>query len=142
MAEPGRWMLYGANGYTGRLIIEEALKRGHRPLLAGRSAGPIEALAEETGLDHVVVDLGDPLALRESLSDIHTVLHAAGPFSATSQPMEAAALETGTHYLDITGEIAVYVLLLRVCFPWAVIEGVHNSIAVAIDVSRDTHCAI
>lgn len=113
MAEPGRWMLYGANGYTGRLIIEEALKRGHRPLLAGRSAGPIEALAEETGLDHVVVDLGDPLALRESLSDIHTVLHAAGPFSATSEPMVAAALETGTHYLDITGEIGVFEATFR-----------------------------
>ena len=56
MAETGRWMLYGANGYTGRLIIEEALKRGHRPVLAGRSSESIGALAKETGLDSVVVD--------------------------------------------------------------------------------------
>ncbi|MDT7790418.1 MAG: hypothetical protein QOF58_8837, partial [Pseudonocardiales bacterium] len=31
------WMVYGANGYTGRLIAELAVKRGERPILAGRS---------------------------------------------------------------------------------------------------------
>ena len=102
------WMLYGANGYTGRLIINEAMARGHRPLLAGRSREPLEALAAETGLDHLVVSLGDSAALKASLKDVHTVLHAAGPFSATSDPMVSAALETGTHYLDITGEIGVF----------------------------------
>ncbi|MEC9071835.1 MAG: saccharopine dehydrogenase NADP-binding domain-containing protein, partial [Myxococcota bacterium] len=113
MAEPGRWMLYGANGYTGRLIIEESLKRGLRPVLAGRSAEPIEALARETGLDHRVFDLGDPSTVEDALADIHTVLHAAGPFSATSAPMVDAALKTQTHYLDITGEIAVFEATFR-----------------------------
>ena len=32
------WMIYGANGYTGPLLAEEAVRRGHRPILAGRSA--------------------------------------------------------------------------------------------------------
>ena len=32
-----RWMLYGANGYTGRLIVAEALARGMTPVLAGRN---------------------------------------------------------------------------------------------------------
>ena len=32
------WMIYGATGYTGQLVAQEAVKRGHKPLLAGRSA--------------------------------------------------------------------------------------------------------
>ena len=40
-----QWMIYGANGYTGRLVAAEARRQGLRPVLAGRRAGPIEALA-------------------------------------------------------------------------------------------------
>ena len=40
------WMIYGANGYTGRLVAAEARRRGLRPVLAGRRAGPIEAVLE------------------------------------------------------------------------------------------------
>ena len=36
-------LIYGANGYTGRLIVEEAYRRGLRPIIAGRSAESIEA---------------------------------------------------------------------------------------------------
>ena len=54
-----RWMLYGANGYTGRLIVAEAQARGLSPVLAGRNRAAIEALASETGLEHCVFDLDD-----------------------------------------------------------------------------------
>ena len=40
-----RWMIYGAYGYSGALLAEEAVKRGHRPLLAGRSAAKLAPLA-------------------------------------------------------------------------------------------------
>ena len=51
------WMIYGANGYTGRLVAAEAKRRGQNPLLAGRRAGPIEKLATELGLRARVFDL-------------------------------------------------------------------------------------
>ncbi|HRI11206.1 MAG TPA: hypothetical protein PKW35_25485, partial [Nannocystaceae bacterium] len=63
MSQAPRWMLYGANGYTGRIIAAEALRRGMRPVLAGRSAAPIHALAAELGLEARVIGLGDPDAL-------------------------------------------------------------------------------
>ena len=44
-------MIYGANGYTGELIAREAVKRGMRPILAGRSREKIEPLARELGLE-------------------------------------------------------------------------------------------
>ena len=103
-----KWMIYGANGYTGRLIVKEALKRGLQPILAGRSREAIEAIAAESDLDSRVFELGDSLATVEGLKDVSVVLHCAGPFSATSQQMIEACLKTNCHYLDITGEISVF----------------------------------
>ena len=101
-------MIYGANGYTGKLIAKEARKRGMKPILAGRNAESIEAFAAETGFDFLVFDLDDAAAVNEALQGISIVLHCAGPFSATSQPMIEACLRNGCHYLDITGEISVF----------------------------------
>lgn len=103
-----KWMIYGANGYTGRLIVREAQKRGMRPILAGRKRGAIEAMATETGFDGCVFGLDDRQATMRGLKGVSIVLHCAGPFSATSQQMIEACLETHCHYLDITGEISVF----------------------------------
>ncbi|MCA1799541.1 MAG: saccharopine dehydrogenase NADP-binding domain-containing protein [Xanthomonadaceae bacterium] len=101
-------VIYGSYGYTGRLVVAEAIARGHRPLLAGRDPARLGAQATEAGLPHTVVDLGDPEALRRLLSPAVVALHCAGPFVHTSRPLVDACLATGTHYLDITGEIAVF----------------------------------
>lgn len=103
-----KWMIYGANGYTGRLIANQARKEGLKPVLAGRNRESIAALATETGFDSRVFALEDTSALLKAIKDVSVVLHCAGPFSATSQPMIEACLKTGTHYLDITGEISVF----------------------------------
>jgi len=102
------FLLYGAYGYTGRLIADLAVARGLRLTLAGRDAGKLAAVAGPLGLDAVPLALDDPAALDAALADVPLVLHAAGPFSATSVPMVEACLRTGTHYLDVTGEIAVF----------------------------------
>lgn len=102
------FLLYGANGYTGRLIVEEALKRGMKPILAGRNEGEIKALATDSGLDYRVFDLSDTAALEAALSDVPLVLHAAGPFVHTAKPMMEACLRKGVHYLDITGEVRIF----------------------------------
>ena len=103
-----KWMVYGANGYTGRLIVEEAARRGLRPILAGRNASAIEPLAKQLKLPVRAFALDNPVAVRAGLKDIGLVLHCAGPFSATSAPMVEACLDVGAHYLDITGEIDIF----------------------------------
>jgi short subunit dehydrogenase-like uncharacterized protein len=103
-------MIYGANGYTGELIAREAKKRGLSPVLAGRNAEKIAVLAQELGLESRVFGLDDPAALAGQLHGIGLVLHCAGPFSATAAPMMEACLRAKAHYLDITGEIAVFEL--------------------------------
>jgi short subunit dehydrogenase-like uncharacterized protein len=104
------FMIYGANGYTGQLLAEEAVKRGHRPTLCGRSAAKVAPLAERLGLPHRVAALDDPSALRRALAGMALVLHAAGPFVHTAEPMLRACLDVRAHYLDITGEIPAFQL--------------------------------
>jgi short subunit dehydrogenase-like uncharacterized protein len=103
-----KWLIYGANGYTGKLIAEEAARRGLKPILAGRNAGAIEPLAKKLKLPVRAFALDTPSAVRAGLKDVGLVLHCAGPFSATCAPMLEGCLDVGAHYLDITGEIDVF----------------------------------
>jgi len=102
------WTLYGANGYTGRLIVAEAVARGHRPVLAGRNAAALRAMGAQYGLPVRAFALDDANVVRQAFKGQDLVLHCAGPFSATSAPVLDACLATKAHYLDITGEIDVF----------------------------------
>ncbi len=101
-------VIYGAYGFTGRLITEELLRIGHRPLLSGRNAAKLGELAQKLNLSYTPVDLDNRVDLHQLLAGSKVVIHAAGPFSATAQPMIDACLVTKTHYIDITGEWQVY----------------------------------
>ena len=103
-----QWLLYGANGYTGRLIAAEAARRGLQPVLAGRNAQALQALGRELRLPVRAFGLADAGVVAGGLQDVSLVLHCAGPFSATCAPMLAGCMEAGAHYLDITGEIDVF----------------------------------
>ena len=106
------WMIYGAYGYTGRLVAALAAERGELPVIAGRDEGRLRRLGEMFELEHRRLDLADPTALAQALDGIDVVAHCAGPFSATAAPMVDACLATRTHYLDITGEIDVFETVL------------------------------
>ncbi|CUS49247.1 MAG: COG3268 family uncharacterized protein [Idiomarinaceae bacterium HL-53] len=104
-----KWMIYGAYGYTGELITHHAKKMGYQPILAGRSEEKTRELAERTHLEYRVFDL-EPEDIIEHLKDVDLVVHCAGPFEITAEPMMRACIEASTHYLDITGEISVFEL--------------------------------
>ncbi len=102
------WLLYGANGYSGERAARAAKMSGRRPILAGRNEQAVRALAEELDLPYRAFALDDVDQVREQLWDISVVVHAAGPFSATSEPMIKACVASGVHYTDITGEVSVF----------------------------------
>lgn len=101
-------LLYGSYGYTGRLVAREAIDRGLRPLLAGRDGAKLAAQAGELGLPARRFALDDRDALEGALEEVPLVLHCAGPFQHTFRPVVEACLRTGTHYVDVTGEIGVF----------------------------------
>jgi short subunit dehydrogenase-like uncharacterized protein len=100
-------MIYGANGYTGRLIARCAVERGLRPTLAGRNHQAITALAAELDCPAATFSLEQPDRIAEHLRGHAAVMHCAGPFSQTARQMMDACIAAGADYLDITGEIDV-----------------------------------
>jgi len=100
-------LIYGAYGYSGRQIVAAAMRRGLRPIVAGRDARQVAAVGEEFRLPYRSFALGDAAQLSTGLAGVGVVLHCAGPFSATAAPMLDACLAQRAHYLDITGEYGV-----------------------------------
>jgi len=107
------FLLYGANGYTGELIARYALQYNLQPILAGRREDALKPLAAKLNMDYRVIDLNDTTALLTALKEVKVVVHAAGPFQYTARQMIDACLQTGTHYLDINGDISVFEMLKR-----------------------------
>ncbi len=102
------FLIYGCYGYTGTIVAREAVRRGLKPLLAGRRAGKVAKLANELDLEAATVALDQSEALDEILGQVPLVLNCAGPYTYTAAPMVQACLRTGTHYMDVTGEIDVF----------------------------------
>jgi len=105
---PSTFLLYGATGFTGQEIARLAVQQGLKLIVAGRNAVQLEKLANELGVEYRAFDLSDPQKIEAAIKDVTVVLHCAGPFIHTYRPMVEACLKTGTHYLDLTGEIPVY----------------------------------
>jgi short subunit dehydrogenase-like uncharacterized protein len=104
----GRLLIYGASGFTGRLLAERARDCSVDTILAGRNRGRLEHIAQVSGLPYRVLGLVDRSDLDAGLRDIAVVINAAGPFVSTARPMLEACLRTGTHYLDVSGELPVF----------------------------------
>lgn len=96
-------LIYGATGYTGELIVAEALRRNLAPIVAGRDSAKVAAVGSRTGLATRTFSVDAP-----DLSGVTVLLNVAGPFSRTARPLVDACLRAGVHYLDVTGEIAVF----------------------------------
>ncbi|MFP9061166.1 saccharopine dehydrogenase family protein [Natrialbaceae archaeon A-chndr2] len=101
-------LIYGAYGYTGSLIVDEAVARGGSPVVAGRDGERLRDVATEHELESRVFDLERGRAIERALDGIDVVCNCAGPFVETAAPLVEACLETGTDYLDITGEFQVF----------------------------------
>jgi short subunit dehydrogenase-like uncharacterized protein len=104
MTEPV-FAIYGATGHTGRLVAAELRSRGKSMVLAGRDATALQAAADEFGAPAQLAPLDDPAALRELAESATVLIHCAGPFSVTGEPVAAAAAAAGCHYLDHAVEV-------------------------------------
>ena len=104
--QTGPIAVYGATGYTGRLVVAELAAADLDFVISGRNPTKLEALREELSLDApaVTARVDDPASLRALLGDSPVLINCAGPFVRFGEPVLAAAVETGTHYLDTTGE--------------------------------------
>jgi short subunit dehydrogenase-like uncharacterized protein len=97
-------VLFGATGVTGTLTAEylAANAGGARIALAGRNREKLEKL--DTGLPLLQADVEDPDSLREMAAAARVVITTVGPYIKYGEPLVAACAETGTDYVDLTGE--------------------------------------
>lgn len=100
-----RTLVYGAYGYTGERIAREAVDRDLDIVVAGRNGTKTRGLGIELGVESRVFE---PDGARSHLDAVDVVLNCAGPFTRTADPLVEACLDTGTAYLDITGELPVF----------------------------------
>jgi short subunit dehydrogenase-like uncharacterized protein len=104
---PARTVLFGATGYTGRLVAEAMVERGLRPVLAARGREALDALASELGgLETAVADVSQPASVRALVEQGDVLVTTVGPFARWGEAAAQAASSAGAHYIDSTGEPA------------------------------------
>ncbi|MFE9006730.1 saccharopine dehydrogenase family protein [Streptomyces sp. NPDC007875] len=108
MSATPRLLVYGATGYTGKLVAEHAKESGLDVVAAGRNQERVKALGEELGVASRAFTVDDPALLRDALDGITVVLNVAGPFHRTAAPLMDACIDKGVHYLDTTAEYDVF----------------------------------
>ena len=106
MSDPVSVVVYGASGYTGRLVCAELQRAGTSFAVSGRDKQKLDALVASLGqpIETIVAPLDDAAALARMASRGKVVLDCAGPFVRWGKPVQDAALAAGHHFLDITGE--------------------------------------
>ncbi|KAJ5273171.1 NAD(P)-binding protein [Penicillium angulare] len=101
-------LIYGATGYTGHIISERAKSIGLDFAIAGRTESTLKDLASRLQVPYYVSDLHENSILDSILKDTLVILNCAGPYLPTAKPLLEACIRSGTHYLDISAEIASY----------------------------------
>ena len=97
--------VFGAYGHTGRFVVAELCRRGHRPVLCGRDAAAFASLAEAyPALPQRQASIDDAVSLDRAFAATKAVVNCAGPFLDTGAPVIEAALRARIHYLDLTAE--------------------------------------
>jgi len=100
-----RIVVFGATGYTGDLVSRALVERGARPVLAARNEARVRTRAEELGgLEWAVADVSRPESVRALVERGDVLVATVGPFARWGEPAVQAAIATGAHYLDSTGE--------------------------------------
>ncbi|WP_045878165.1 saccharopine dehydrogenase NADP-binding domain-containing protein [Pseudofrankia sp. DC12] len=101
----GRIVVFGATGYTGRLVTAELVAAGHRPVVAGRDRARVDALRARHGdLPGALADAADADSVRRLVGPGDVLVATVGPFSRFGRPAVDAAIVAGAHYLDSSGE--------------------------------------
>lgn len=109
MARPYDVILYGATGFTGRQTaawFAAHAPAGLRWAIAGRSREKLAQVASELGqaVDLIAADSADPASVDAMAAQTGVLLSTAGPFARLGDPVVAACVAHGVHYVDITGE--------------------------------------
>ena len=111
MSNERKVLVYGASGYTGKLVAESLAQRNIPFYMAGRTQSRLEDALKIVEERHgapvdaeIVVASNSPEELRPLFDQVDVVINVSGPFMQLGWPIVETALECNCHYLDTTGE--------------------------------------
>lgn len=110
MNTKNKLLIYGAAGYTGKIIAARAKELGLDFEIAGREYDKISQQAQELNVAFHVFGVDEVDAWKKALGTTKVLINAAGPFAFTAEQAMNACLQNGTHYLDISAELDTYQL--------------------------------
>jgi short subunit dehydrogenase-like uncharacterized protein len=99
-----RIIIFGATGFTGRLLAQRLAAQGASPVLAGRSEASLRELAEPLGLEWQLADALRQNSVFALLEPGDVLVSTVGPFVKWGEPAVRAAIAAKGIYLDSTGE--------------------------------------
>lgn len=108
MSQKKKMLLYGATGYTGKIIAERARELNIDFEIAGRDKNKLRSLSNELNVGYHVFDVHDRSSWQIALADKQVLINAAGPYASTAKHAMEACLKAGVHYLDISAELDSY----------------------------------
>jgi short subunit dehydrogenase-like uncharacterized protein len=91
-------LIYGAAGYMGQLFLKTIKNKGFDIVLGARTSFAAEYPVRQFSLDN-------PSLILDNLKDVKLVINLAGPFSKTNKQLVEACIKSGSHYIDIAGEM-------------------------------------
>jgi short subunit dehydrogenase-like uncharacterized protein len=104
-------LIYGSSGYTGRIASHHVKSLGLEFIVAGRAGSTkVKDLALELSVQYRLFDVTEPAHIDTAFEGISVLLNCAGPFVLTAEPLMAACIRKGVHYLDIAAELDSYKL--------------------------------
>jgi len=103
-------LIYGATGYTGKIIAARAKELNLDFEIAAREEDKIKVLAGELNVPYHVFNVEDEKGWEQALGGKFVLINAAGPFQFTAKQAMNACLRAGVHYLDISAELDTYQL--------------------------------
>ncbi len=105
-------IVYGATGFTGRLVAEYLTNNyadgSVKWAMAGRSLTKLHEVRDEIGAPAdtplLTANADDPAALLALASRAECVITTVGPYQLYGEPLLAACVTAGTAYVDLCGE--------------------------------------
>ncbi|MFY9488480.1 MAG: NAD(P)H-binding protein [Solirubrobacterales bacterium] len=117
-------LVFGATGFTGRMVVADLVERGVDVRISGRSEERLRKLSDRHGgLDWAVADVKDPESVGRAADGTDVLVTTVGPYSWWGEIAADAAVKRSIPYIDITGEPAFVRDIFEIYGPRAAAAG-------------------
>jgi short subunit dehydrogenase-like uncharacterized protein len=116
-------ILFGSTSFVGQILCAYLLERHGtngvvKWAMAGRSQSKLDSVKaslgdDASGIATIVADAGDDAALRDLCAQARVVISTVGPYALYGSPLVKVCVETGTDYVDLTGEVQWIYRMIR-----------------------------